>query len=400
MVSLFIPTLLAVAFIQCGCDPTREETDRFARSVVKANNEFTLSLYKSLDKPSNAFISPWSLSVSLGMAYLGAAGDTAREMEGALGYRTSGVQGESVHLGFMTEQNRLNSVQEKYELSSVNAALIQKGYTISQSYINGLEQYYKSAIKEVNFTDSLSVLEWVNAWGYWASHSKINSLLTKKLPETTKMVLLNGVYFKGKWLKPFDPKNTRDETFTNENGEEAVIPFMQMTFDASYAEYANLSTYAISFPYVDEDMSMIVLLPSEISDLKSVEKGLTTAILDDILSHMETHVLKVGLPKFELKDSRNLKKSLKSIGMESSFTNIKADFSGITGNRDLYLEEVIHQAVIQVNEEGTEAAVNTVIQLDNRRKPLELFINRPFLFLIRDNRSGLILFLGRVAELK
>ncbi|XP_013784561.1 serpin B10-like [Limulus polyphemus] len=334
------------------------------------------------------------------MAYLGAAGVTAREMENALGYRASGIEGESVHKGFKTEQSRLNSIQEKYELSSINAALIQNGYTISQSYIDGLEQYYKSAIKEVNFTDSVSVLEWANAWGYWASHSKINNLLSEKLPETTKMILLNGVYFKGKWLKPFDPKNTREEVFTNENGQEVVIPVMHGTFNTPYAEYAHLSTYAISFPYVDEDMSMIVLLPSEISDLKSLEKGLTTAILDDILSQMETQVVKVGLPKFELNDNRNLKKSLKSLGMESTFTEINADFSGITGNRDLYLEEVLHQAVIQVNEEGTTAAANTVIQLDNRRKSLELIINRPFLFLIRDNRSGLILFLGRVAQLK
>ncbi|XP_013790637.1 serpin B6-like [Limulus polyphemus] len=387
-------TILVSVF--CGFVVLQEQEDA---KVVEVNNQFALNLLKSLDRKNNVLISPWSLSVSLGMAYLGAAGGTAQEMEEVLGYRTLGIEGEFLHNGFKKEQGRINSIQEQYQLSSVNAVLIHKGYTISKSYSDGLEDYYQSSLKEVNFTDPETVLQWANAWGYWASKSSIQNLLRDSPSKTTKLLLLNGVYFKGKWLKQFDPKNTQEEVFTTENGQEVVVPIMHETFNASYAEYPKLGTYAVSLPYTDEELSFIVLLPSTNSDLKTVEKGLTTAILDDILAHMTSEQVRVGLPKFELKYNHKMKEALKNIGMRLAFSEIKADFSGITGKRDLHVEEIIHQTVIQVSEEGTVAAANSVVQLGNRRKSLELTINRPFLFFIRDNRSGIILFMGRVVML-
>ncbi|XP_076322914.1 intracellular coagulation inhibitor 1-like isoform X1 [Tachypleus tridentatus] len=394
MDAVLLWTILVSVLAFCDLVVSQEETD-----VVKVNNQFAFTLLKSLDKRDNFFISPWSLSVSLGMAYLGASGGTAREMEDVLGYRSLGIQGESLHNGFKEEQNKINSIKEQYQLSSVNAVLLHKGYTISKSYSDGLEVYYKSSLKEVDFTDPDSVLQWANAWGYWASRSSIQNLMTELPSKTTKLLLLNGVYFKGKWLNQFDPKNTQEGSFTTEDGEEVVVPIMYQTFNISYVEYPKLDTYAVNLPYKDKELSMIVLLPSMTSDLKTVEKGLTTAILDDILAHMTSQQVKVGLPKFELKYNHNMKEALKGIGMRSAFKENRADFSGITGKRDLYIEEVVHQAVIQVSEEGTVAAANSVVQIGNRRKPLELIINRPFIFFIRDNRSGIILFMGRVVML-
>ncbi|XP_013774318.1 serpin B6-like [Limulus polyphemus] len=367
---------------------------------VEANNQFALSILNALDKKNNIIMSPWSFSMTLGMAYLGASGSSAREMEEVLGYRSAGIERDLVHDGFRIEESALKRVHGKNELSSANVVLVQEGYTLSKSYKDDLKRYYNSSTTEINFTRPQSVLQWVNAWGYWTSNSKIKQILTETPPKTTKLMLLNGVYFKGNWLNPFNPEHTRLEDFTNENGRKVTVPIMHMINNVSYVAYHKLGVYAVNFPYDGEDINMMVLLPTENNNLNAVEDKLTTAVLEDILAQMEMQTINVGFPKFELKDDRKMKETLKSLGMQSAFSENEADFSRIAETRDLYLEEVIHKAVIQVNENGTEANANTVIPLMNKRKLPEFFANRPFLFLIRNMRSGAILFIGHVVQLE
>ncbi|XP_076347316.1 intracellular coagulation inhibitor 2-like [Tachypleus tridentatus] len=369
------------------------------RSVI-ATNQFALSVLNALDKKANIIMSPWSLSLALGMAYLGASGSTGREMEEALGYRSAGIQGNQVHEGFRIQESVLKRVQVKNELSSANIVLAQEGYTVSKSYKDGLKRYYNSSTIEINFGKPQSVLQWVNAWGYWNSNSKIKQILTETPPETTKLMLLNGVYFKGNWLSPFKPENTSLEAFTNESGRKVTVPIMHMISNVSYVAYHELGVYAVNLPYDGEDISMMVLLPEEDNNLNAVEDKLTLAVLEDMLAQMKMQPITIGLPKFELKDDRKLKETLKSLGMQSAFSENKADFSKIAGTDDLYLEEVIHKAVINVNERGTEANANTIISIMSKRKLPEFIVDRPFLFLIRDRRSGAILFLGHVVELE
>ncbi|XP_076347317.1 intracellular coagulation inhibitor 1-like isoform X1 [Tachypleus tridentatus] len=362
--------------------------------VVEASNRFAVSLFKELNKKGNIIISPWSLSTVLGMAYLGANGSTAQEMEDVLEYRTAGIEGKSVHNGFKKQHNILNDANTKNEVSSVNVALINSEYEIAKSYKDYLELYYNSTVKELNFTQADSVLQWVNTWGYWASRGKITKMLTETPPKETRLMLLNGVYFKGNWLNPFNPEDTRLEDFLNDDGKTVMVPMMHMTESVAYTEDVNLGVYAASFPYEGENMSMIILLPAENYNLTDVENRFTPVILDDILSSMNKYKIKIGLPKFELKNDHKLKDVLQSLGMQSAFSKHGADFSGITGTYDLYVDEIFHKTFIRVNEEGTEAAANTVIQIHNRRKLPEFFVNRPFLFVIRDNRNGIILSWG------
>ncbi|XP_013775862.1 serine protease inhibitor 2.1-like [Limulus polyphemus] len=376
-------------------------TDSAESKIVKANNQLALSVLKALDKKHNIVMSPWSLSMAFGMAYLGASGRTAHEMENVLGYGFVGIKGVSVHDLLRKEDNLLKSgSSDKNELSNANVVLIREGYTIFKSYKDNLKRFYNSSITEINFTRRQGVLQWVNAWGYRSSKGNIRKLLTEVPPETTKLMILNGVYFKGKWSNPFNPDFTYVGPFTNENGQKVFVPMMYTINEVLFTVDKKLGVYVVDLPYVGNDISMIIFLPTPNSNLEKVENALTLTTLDEILTQMGKETLQIILPKFELKDDRKLKETLKSLGMQTAFSDIEADFSGITGTRDLFVEEVVHKAVIRVDEEGTEAAANTVLTINSKRKPFEFLVNRPFLFLIRDNRRGVILFLGHVTELK
>ncbi|XP_076340160.1 iripin-8-like [Tachypleus tridentatus] len=376
-------------------------TDRVESKIVKANNQLALSVLKGLDKKSNIFMSPWSLSMAFGMAYLGASGRTAQEIENVLGYRFAGIKGVSVHDLLRNEDHLLKSgSSDENEFSNVNVVLVQEGYTVSKSYKDSLKRFYNSSVTEINFARSQGVLDWVNAWGYWSSKGKIMKLLTEVPPETTKLMLLNGVHFKGKWLNTFNPDLTYFGRFTNENGQTVTVPMMYMINQVLFTVHEKLGVYVVDLPYVGNDISMIILLPTPNNNLEKVERALTLTTLDEILTQMNRETLQIYLPKFELKDDRKLKETLKSLGMITAFTATEADFSKITGTRDLFMEELVHKAVIQVDEEGTEAAANTAVNIISKRKPLEFLVDRPFLFFIRNNRRGVLLFLGRVTKLK
>lgn len=376
-------------------------TDGVESKIVKANNQLALSVLKGLDKKSNVFISPWSLSMAFGMAYLGASGRTAQEMENVLGYRFAGIKGVSVHDLLRNEDHLLKSgSSDKNEFSNVNVILVQEGYAISKSYKDSLKRFYNSSVTEINFARSQGVLNWVNAWGYWSSKGKIVKLLTEVPPETTKLMLLNGVRFKGKWLNMFNPDFTYFGRFTNGNGQTVTVPMMYMINQVLFTVHEKLGVYVVDLPYVGNDISMIILLPTPNNNLEKVERELTLTTLEEIRTQMDKQTLQIFLPKFELKDDRKLKETLKSLGMITAFSATEADFSRITGTRDLFMEELVHKAVIQVDEEGTEAAANTVVNIISKRKPLEFLVDRPFLFFIRDNRRGVLLFLGRVTKLK
>jgi len=411
--------LLVLTGTAAGCfgadEPiTREKTEEF---VVEGNNKFALQLYAKLrEQEGNLFFSPCSISTALAMTYAGARGETEAQMAEVLhfpAFVTGDKKAPSLlvpgrkafHSAFGAIIRDLNARGEKggYELSVANALWCQKGYGFLKEFLELIKTDYCGGFNEVDFvTAAESVRQTINAWVEKETKDKIKELIKPGiLNKFTRLVLTNAIYFKGNWARQFKEENTRDAPFTLISGEKIDIPMMNQTAEFNYMEAEDFQ--AIELPYVNDELSMIILLPKEFDGLVSIEKTLTLENFSDWLAELRKCKVIVSAPKFRTTWEFELAKVLKSMGMADAFSGT-ADFSGITGKRDLFISAVIHKAYVDVNEEGTEAAAATAVVMRlTSAKPEEIPVFRadhPFLFLIRDNCSGSILFIGRVMNPK
>ncbi|XP_013790947.1 leukocyte elastase inhibitor-like [Limulus polyphemus] len=379
-------------------------------SVAKlstAVNQFGVDLYKRLASRGNeqVFFSPFSLSTALTMAYLGAKGETAAEMRGTLGFLKAGLEVEEVSRSFYEAFELLGNGQRDYQLDLADMALIQNNYRVLDDYKRTLEGNLHADIKLVDFVyDGLGVKDSVNSWVSSKTHNKITSLLSKPLDSLTRLFLLNAVYFKGMWITQFDRKKTVHLPFFNQKRLSKSVPMMKVTSKFPYSYDNNLKYKVLELPYKGDRISMVIILPEKEYGLKNVESSLTSDSLNRLVNSLQVRKVDVTLPKFKLEDSPMVKQYLQDMGIKKAFSTA-ADFSGISGRQDLYVEDVLHKAVIEVNEEGSEAAAVTgvVISLKSasaHEEHIEIFnADHPFLFFIRDKVSGIILFMGSVNDL-
>ena len=391
----------------------KEKTDK--QIVVAGNNEFAFDLYARLrSKEGNLFFSPYSISTALALAYCGARGQTESQMAAVLHLPTS--PGETAVLKETLAQTRfhsafgeiikdLNSRGEKggYQLSVANALWGQKGYGFLEEYLELIETNYGGKLNEVDFVRSAETArKTINRWVEQKTNNKIKNLIPKGvLDSMTRLVLTNAIYFKGNWARQFIKDKTKDAPFTLADGEKVDAAMMNQTAEFNYLETGGFQ--GLELPYVDDDLSMIIMLPKEIDGLDEFEKTLTVENLSKWLRKLYKREVVVSVPKFKMTSQFGLASVLKSMGMTDAFSS-NANFSGINGKRDLFISAVIHKAYVDVNEEGTEAAAATAVTIKlTSIGPARIPIFRadhPFLFLIRDNHSGSILFIGRVMNPK
>jgi serpin B len=398
-----------------------EKTDE--EIVSGGNNAFALELYAKLrERKGNLFFSPYSISTALAMTYAGARGETEAQMARVLYFptRTSGVgykpNKEQSEAGPAWDQERfhstfgaiikdLNARGEKggYELSVANALWCQKGYGFLKKFVELIKTKYGGGFNEVDFvTTAESARQTINSWVEKETRNKIKNLIPKgMLNRLTRLVLTNAIYFKGNWARQFKEENTRDAPFTLAGGEKVDVAMMNQTAEFNYMEAEDFQ--GLELPYVDDELSMIILLPKEIDGLGRLEETLTSKNLSDWLAKLSKRKVIVSIPKFKMTWEFLVGGVLKSMGMKDAFSE-KADFSGINGKRDLFISAVIHKAYVDVNEEGTEAAAATAVVVgvtSVRPEKIPVFrADHPFIFLIRDNCSGSILFIGRVMKPK
>lgn len=390
------------------------EVDR--QVVVQGNNEFALQLYARLRaQEGNLFLSPYSISTALAMAYAGARGQTEAQMAKVLHYPT--VAGEAIspgrslqsaqfHSAFGAVVRDLNGRAKKggYELAVANALWGQKGYGLLNDFLKLIETEYGGRITEVDFVRATETArKTINAWVEEKTKDKIKELLQPGvLDAMTRLVLTNAIYFKGNWARQFKEDRTRPAPFTLLSGEKVDVPMMNQTAEFGYMEAEDFQ--ALELPYVDDELSMIILLPKKTDALPEFEKKLKPENLAQWLDKVGRREVIVSVPKFKMTSQFSLASVLKSMGMADAFSAKAADFSGMTGGRDLFISAVIHKAYVDVNEEGTEAAAATgVVMRLTSVGPSQTPVFRadhPFLFLIRDNQSGSILFIGRVINPK
>jgi len=384
--------------------------------VVQGNNEFALALYAKLRRAEgNLFFSPYSISTALAMTYVGARGSTESQMAEVLHFHAAASgTGESAALP-LSNRRRFASVfgelvkdlnsrgqEGRYKLAVANALWAQKDYGILAEFLELIKTGFDGKLQEVDFVSaSETARKTINSWVEEKTNEKIKDLIAKGvLDSMTRLVLTNAVYFKGDWARQFKAERTKDAPFTLADGEKIDVPMMNQVEKFGYMETETFQV--LELPYVDDGLSMIVLLPRKLDGLGELEQSLTLESLSQSLDKLRERELVVSIPKFKMTRQFSLADVLKSMGMQDAFSS-RADFSGINGQKNLCISAVIHKAYVDVNEEGTEAAAATAVtmKLTSIAAPSPLFrADHPFLFLIRDNNSKSILFMGRVMNPK
>ena len=369
--------------------------------VLDGSSVFAFDIFKALngeDAADNIFISPFSISTALTMTYNGAEGDTKAGMEKALGY--TGIHRALVNDSYKKLISNLKNIDKSISLNIGNSIWIKEGELINKEFISTNEKNFSAEVSSLDFSESASV-DTINDWIKDETKGKIEKMLTGPIDPDIIMYLINAIYFKGEWSKQFDPKKTIDSDFFAYNGNTIIVEMMSRSDDYKYAKGEDYK--AIRLPYGEDKTSMHVILPDEGIDINEFINNMTTEQWNDIRGSLrKTNDVNLKLPKFKLEYGiKSLNESLKALGMEKAFgEDGTADFSGI--REDLFISDVLHKAVIEVNEEGSEAAAATVVAMPASAAPMEpktFIVNRPFVFFITDDTTGTILFMGKVLSI-
>jgi serpin B len=397
---------LAISLVALGIGPGIG--DKPMTDVVRGNNAFALDLYgKVRGQPGNAFLSPYSISTALAMTYAGARGETADQMARVLHL---GGDPEATHRGFedlmrsLDGDGKEDAAKRGYRLDVANRLWGKDQFHFLPEFIELTRIRYGAGLERIDFARSDAAIRAINDWIAKKTQDKIQDLLHPgDVGSQTRLVLTNAIYFKGSWADPFSKGLTRDEPFHTSATASAPVPTMHRQAKFRYFEGDGLK--ALELPYGPGDLAMDVLLPDAVDGLPALEARLAPDALDRWLGGLGEREVVVALPKFTMTSRFELGEILKTMGMPRAFTPGQADFSGIATEEELAISAVIHQAFVDVNEEGTEAAAATAVTIRAMkaivpRKPDSFRADHPFLFLIRDVRSGSLLFLGRVANPK
>lgn len=370
--------------------------------LVKGNNSFAFDLYSKLaNNNGNLFFSPYSISSALAMTYAGARGETAIQMAKTLHFS---LKPERLHPALADLTATFNAKGKSYQLSVANALWGQTGYNFLPEFLKTTKKYYGAGFKEVDYVDEgkrEQARQTINKWVEERTNNKIKELIKPKILDAlTRLVLTNAIYFKGKWELQFKPEDTQDLPFHISAEEKKNVPMMRQTAKFKYTE--NGQAQVLELPYTGGDLSMVVLLPRANYGLAKLEESLCPENIQSWLSQLSKEKVRVFLPRFKLEKDFVLNEKLQDLGMIDAFDENTADFSGMTPKRQLYITKVIHKAFVEVNEEGTEAAAATAVIMGTKSAMIDntpvFRADRPFVFLIRDLRSGSILFMGRMAD--
>ncbi len=389
----------------------KDSTQEGIQEVVDANNQFAFNLYSELEKEGNVFYSPYSISTALAMTYEGAKGQTAEEIKDVFNYPENNVLRQNSAAIY----NNINNNNDKYELKTGNALWAQHDYPFLDDYTTRVENYYGGKVANLDFKkETEKSRQTINSFIEKQTNDKIQDLIPEGvLSPMTKLVLTNAIYFKGTWEWEFDKSDTRDRDFKITPTDVVKTQMMYMKNEKAQFNYAETEEAQIlELPYKGDKVSMLILLPKqgESYNFETGERILSDYTLEDIELSLEkleeyktqmqkTELSSVSLPKFEFDTKYFMKETLEAMGMSTAFSP-EADFSGIDGTNNLLISQVIHQAYVKVDEEGTEAAAATaVVMFESSAGPFEtktFKADHPFIFIIQEKETGNILFLGRV----
>ena len=401
-----ISLLLLASLAGCGSvpppapePPVHEEapvpaaTPEAAASIAAGQAEFGVNLYRGLgSKRGNIFLSPTSISAALAMVYAGAQGQTADEMAQALRYPASGL-----HEGMGTLLRRLAIEEDGRVVRIANALWLQRDFPLRPQYSGLVKRHYGGDASLVDFVNApTEAIATINKWAEDKTAGRIKELLVREnINVDTRLILTNSVYFKGDWLRPFKANQTRQRPFMLPGGRSVPATFMRQR--GPFRVLSGEGFQALEAPYKGEELSMILFVPERPDALAAFESGLTGEKLNGWIAALRAEQpgdVEFVMPKLQLETKASLVPELKALGVQRAFTNM-AQFGGIAG-APLRLADVIHQTFLLVDEEGTEAAAVTAALMEQVSMPRQFHADRPYFFVIRDNRSGSLLFMGRI----
>ena len=374
-------------------------------TLVDNNSEFAFDLYQALiQQDGNLFYSPYSISLALAMTYAGARGETEQQMADTLHFA---LQQDRLHPAFNSLDLALASRGEGakgkddkgFRLHIVNAIWGQKDYKFLPEFLDVLAENYGAGLRLLDFVrepDQSRIT--INNWVSDQTEGKIEDLIPQGVIDAlTRLVLTNAIYFNAAWLNPFDKELTSNGTFHLLDGGDVTVPMMRQTHSFGYTTGDGYQ--AVELPYDGNQLSMIILLPDS-GKIESFQNSLNASLVNHIVSDLQSQEVDLTMPKFQFESEFSLADTLAAMGMPVAFSD-EADFSGMTGNRELTITDVVHKAFVSVDEAGTEAAAATAVVVgltSAPEQPVQVTVDRPFMFLIRDIETGTILFVGQVVN--
>jgi len=372
-------------------------------TAVEGNGAFALKLYAELrGREGNLFLSPYSLRTALAMTFAGARGRTAEQMRGVLGLHGEGVA-PHVALEALAAELAKRDGRSGNELHDARSLWGRRGATFVPEFLELLETRYGAALRRLDFAGATEEARAeINRWIAEETSGRIEELIEQgDLSPLTELVLADAIFFKASWPERFDPANTRELPFFTQvrEGEELAtkevsVPTMYKLSEFGYRRAEGVQV--LELPYCGDELSMVVLLPDARDGLPELEARLTPELLTKLLKDLPEQELGVHLPKFEARTHLRLEETLAALGMPDAFDPGLADFSGMNGAKSLWIDAVVHESVVTVDEEGTEAAGATAVMM--KKRGLAFHANHPFVFLVRDRKTGAILFIGRLVD--
>ena len=404
------PAVLAVVFATACNDPSSPAPGKITalprdltnteRAITQGSNAFAFSLLSAVNRTfadSNVFISPLSASMALGMALNGAGSETHDEMRAALGL-TAGTMAE-VNQGYKALIDLLRGLDPSVDFRIANSVWYRDtfGPAIEQSFLTTTRSFFDAEVAGLDFASPQAVSA-INDWVNSSTNGRITKMV-EQIPPDIVMYLMNAIYFKGDWRAQFDKKLTAPRPFVTHTGEQISVPTMKR--DGGFRVFRLSSgTLAAELPYGGDAFVMTAILPPEHADINAFVQSLTPQVLEALTANMSDSKLALYFPKFRLRWEDELNDELKSLGMQRAFIPDGADFTPLSASlgRNLYISKVRQKAFVDVNEEGTEAAAVTSVEIGVTSAPPTVDFNRPFVFFIRERLSGTILFVGKIVR--
>jgi serpin B len=395
---------LFISFLTVGAPNLRGEAKPMENPAVRGSNQFALDLYDHLrSEKGNLFFSPSSISTALTMTYAGARGETAKQIAQVL-HADLPADKLAAEYAKLLRTQRDGGKEYDFEFATANAFWGQNGYTFVPQYTQLLQANFGAILRPVDFGQSEQARQTINHWVEQQTKGKIQDLIPSRgIDPAVRLVLTNAVYFKAAWDKPFNPLATQEQPFHLLDGTTSPVQMMHQMEPFRYLHGDSFS--ALDMSYADGAFSMTVFLPAKADGLPALEKQLVSGKLVDWLRQIDvkqTEEVRVEFPKFRGAQDLSLRELLSRMGMPLAFDPHQADLFGINGGREpLWLSAAFHKAYVDVNERGTEAAAATGFAAAGAamlRQPPVFSADHPFGFVIRDRRTGQVLFMGRVVK--
>lgn len=403
-----IIVLVCIAVLSTSCekaDPIQKETRKItlhkkAAEIIQADNALAFELFREVNQLStadNIMISPLSISYALGMTYNGAAGSTLQAFNEVL--RFGDLSSDEVNESYKDLMEQMLNLDDRVDFSIANSIWYKEGFEVIPDFIQTNQAYFDAAVEEVDFSNP-NTLALINGWIEDKTNNKIKDMLDV-IPGNAVMYLINAIYYNAPWKYEFDKSETYGGDFELSGGSSHQVDYMRVSGNFQYT--SNDEFIAVELPYGDSAFSMVVMLPVHGSTIHDLITGMEIGKWGKWFENSRLTGVQVDLPKFKYDFKELLNEPLKNLGLGVAFSPDEADFTRMTPSKDVWISRVIHQSFIDVQEEGTEAAAATIVEMFERSSgggasAIPFKANKPFVYLIKENSTGAIVFLGKVGK--